>query len=46
MITAIQGKNLSNIVPAHIEYLYIPVVDSESENISRFFHDTNQFIHE
>ena len=46
VITAIKGKNLSNVIPKHIEYLYIPVVDSESENISRFFEETNSFMEE
>ena len=27
VLSAVQGKNLSNIMPKHIEYLYIPAVD-------------------
>ena len=29
VLTAIKGKNLSEVVPKHIEYMYIPAVDHE-----------------
>ena len=44
VITAIKGKNLSDKIPKHIEYLYVPVVDHESCNISVFFKDSFEFI--
>ena len=46
VITAIKGKNLADKIPKHIEYLYVPVVDHESCNISVFFKDSFEFIEE
>lgn len=37
---------MSDKIPKHIEYLYIPVVDHESCNISVFFKDSFEFIEE
>lgn len=46
VITAIKGKNLSDKIPKHIEYFYVPVVDHESCNIYVFFKDSFEFIEE
>lgn len=27
VLSAVQGKNLSHLMPKHIEYLYIPAID-------------------
>ena len=37
VISAVKGKNLANIIPKHIEYLYIPAIDHESFDISQYF---------
>ena len=46
VITAIKGRNLSDRIPKHIEYLYVPAVDSERFDISFYFSDTCEFIME
>lgn len=37
VITAAKGQNLSQVMPKHIEYLYLPAVDHESFDISQYF---------
>jgi protein-tyrosine phosphatase len=46
VISAVKGKNLDNLIPRHIEYLYIPAVDHESFDISVYFEESNKFIDE
>jgi hypothetical protein len=44
VISAVKGKNLSTIIPKHIEYLYIPAVDHESFDLSEYFKMSNQLL--
>ena len=44
MISAVKGKNLSDSIAKHIEYLYIPAVDHESFDIAQFFDLSNQLL--
>jgi protein-tyrosine phosphatase len=37
VITAAKGQNLSQVMPKHIEYLYLPAIDHESFDISQYF---------
>ena len=44
VISAVKGKNLSAIIPKHIEYLYLPAVDHESFDLSQYFEMSNQLL--
>lgn len=46
VITAARGHNLASTLPPHIEYLYIPAVDHESFDISKYFATAHQLLEE